>query len=239
MAQRMLPRLLSGWHVATRRQAEEMVSAGRVTVDGRVVRDVCAWVQETARIAVVGAIVGPSAGGPAWIALNKPRNVVTTTDAPEGRQTVMDLLPERAPGLAPVGRLDRDSGGILLLTNDHAAASRLLDPASHVAKTYRVKVAGHPTPETLDRLRREPVIDKGETLGPIEVKLESEGPRTAWLEVVLHEGKNRQIRRQLAAVGHEVEVLIRTAFGPIPLGDLAIGASRPLSQPEILSLKGR
>jgi 23S rRNA pseudouridine2605 synthase len=236
VAQKMLPRLLSAWHVASRRQAEELVAAGRVTVDGRVVRDVTAWVSERARIAVDGTLVGPSAGGPVWIALNKPRGVVTTTNDPEGRRTVMDLLSDPPPGLAPVGRLDMDSAGLLLLTNDHAKAAVLLDPASHVAKTYRVKVEGHPASDTLARLGREAIVDRDETLGPIEVRLVSEGPKSAWLEVVLREGKNRQIRRQLAAVGHEVQVLVRTAFGPIALGDLAPGASRRLTAAEIASL---
>jgi 23S rRNA pseudouridine2605 synthase len=139
-----------------------------------------------------------------------------------------------APGLAPVGRLDLDSAGLLLLTNDHALAAALLDPATHVEKVYRVKVKGVPSEATLSRLTSERVVDG---LAPIDVRLVSENPGSAWLRVALSEGKNRQIRRQLAAVGHDVEVLIRVAFGPIALGTLAPGGIRPLEPDEVRALR--
>lgn len=233
---RMLPRLLSGWNVASRKEAEAMVAAGRVRVNGRVIRDVCASFPETARVEVDGAPVGPRPSF-TWLALNKPRGVVTTTSDPEGRRTVLDLVPPE-PRLAPVGRLDLDSAGLLLLTDEHAVAARLLDPASHVRKVYRVKIEGRPTPEALEALRGPATLD-GEVLGAMDVAVLQENPRSTWVRVVLSEGRNRQIRRRMDAAGHPVEVLVREAFGPITLGDLAPGQHRPLTAAEVRALRDR
>lgn len=236
---RLLPRLLSRWGVASRKEAEALVFGGRVAVDGRVVRDVLAWVEEDrAAVTVDGVRVGPAAGGPVWLALNKPRGVVTTTSDPEGRRTVMDLLPTRPPGLAPVGRLDLDTGGLLLLSSDHELAAAVLAPETHVTKTYRVKVRGHPDDTTLETLRTTTQREDDLVLGPFDVvDVVERNTRSVWLTVTLHEGKNRQIRRRLDAVGHPVEVLVRTAFGPVLLGDLAPGASRPLTAGEVAALR--
>jgi 23S rRNA pseudouridine2605 synthase len=216
------------------------VKAGRVTVNGAAVRDVARMVDpDRDRIAVDGAQVrAPAPASYAYHVLNKPRGVVTTTSDPEGRPTVMDALPDRsAAGLAPVGRLDRDSAGLILLTNDHALAARLLDPATHVRKVYRVKVRGRVTPETVERLRTETVEADGMRFEPVRAEIESVGPRSTWLRLTLEEGKNRQIRRQCAAFGHEVEIIVRMKFGPIELGALKPGASRPLTPSEIESLR--
>jgi 23S rRNA pseudouridine2605 synthase len=236
-----LERLLSKWKVASRTEAQGLVRAGRVTVGGRIVRDPRAWVTPGKdALALDGRPLGPpepSAGG-VFLALNKPRGVVTTTRDPEGRATVMDLVAARAaPGLAPVGRLDKASAGLLLLTDDHDLAARLLDPRSHVAKTYRVKVKGHLAEDALDALRRDTLEEDGLVLGPMQVKVESMGPRSTWLEVTLREGKNRQIRRRLEALGHAVEVLVRTRFGPLALDDLAPAAARLLTPAEIAALR--
>jgi 23S rRNA pseudouridine2605 synthase len=233
----MLPRLLSKWRVASRRQAEELVHAGRVRVDGRVVRDVTALVDERATVEVDGRRVGASTAGPTWIALHKPRGVVTTTSDPEGRRTVMDLVERKIPGLAPVGRLDLDSAGLLLLTDDAATAALLLAPERHVAKTYRVKVRGHPGDDVLGRLRTDTLVDDGLVLGPLAVDVAERTEKATWLVVRLREGKNRQIRRRLAHEGHEVLTLIRTAFGPIALGDLRPGAFRELTADEVDALR--
>jgi len=232
----MLPRLLSRWNVASRKQAEQLVHDGRVTVEGRVVRNVLAEVDERARITVDGEVVGP-APELAWLALNKPRGVITTTHDPEGRRTVLDLVGSTLRGLSPVGRLDLDSGGLLLLTNDHALAAALLDPATHVTKVYRVKVRGNVEDAVLDRLGRETLEVDGLVLGPIQATVSARGPSSTWLDVTLAEGKNRQIRRQLGYYGHEVLVLVRTAFGPIALGGLAAGASRRLTAAEVADLR--
>ncbi|MEW6741356.1 MAG: pseudouridine synthase [Planctomycetota bacterium] len=237
----LLPRLLSKWHVAPRKRAEEMVRAGRVTVNGIVRRDVLFAVHpERDRVAVDGRAAG--SGGEreyAYFMLNKPRGVITSTRDPRGRVTVMDLegVP-RMEGLAPAGRLDQASAGLLLLTNDHDLASRMLDPQGHVPKRYRVKVRGRVGAHTLERLRREAVESEGLRLEPLEADIESVGPNSTWLRMTLRQGKNRQIRRQLAAFGHEVLTLVRTGFGPLELGELPPGGVRSLSREEVAALRG-
>lgn len=238
MGRRMLPRLLSRWNVASRKAAEQLVHDGRVTVDGKVVRDVLAEVDEDrARITVDGAPVGPRTAPPTWWLLHKPEGVVTTTRDPEGRRTVLDLLTDPPPGLAPVGRLDRDSTGALLLTNDHARAATLLDPAHHVEKVYRVTVDGVPDAATLHALATTPVVIDGLRLGPMAVAVVEAVAGGAVVEVRLAEGKNRQIRRRMDHAGHPVRALHRVAFGPIALGDLAVGAWRPLTAAELAALQ--
>jgi 23S rRNA pseudouridine2605 synthase len=235
-----LERLLSKWRVASRAAAGRLVRAGRVTVGGRVVTDPRRRVVPGRdALALDGAdLAAPAAAAFTHLVLNKPRGTVTTTRDPEGRPTVMDLVgAATAPGLAPVGRLDRASAGLLLLTNDHVLADRLLDPRTHVAKAYRVKVRGHVAADALDSLRTDTLEEDGLALGPMQVEVESVGPRSTWLAVTLREGKNRQIRRRLEALGHDVEVLVRTRFGPLALGDLAPGAFRTLSRAEVAALR--
>jgi 23S rRNA pseudouridine2605 synthase len=234
----MLPRLLSRWGLASRREAEEWVSAGRVQVDDRVVRDVLRVVRGTERILVDGRLVGPRATTPRWLALNKPRGVVTTTRDEAGRRTVMDLLGTGgSPSLAPVGRLDRASAGLLLLSDDHVLAARLLSPEGHVQKRYRVKVRGEVGDVVLGHLREDVVLEDGLRMEPLDVVIERVTERGAWLVIHLREGKNRQIRRQLARQGLAVEVLLRLSFGPIELGDLPPGAWRELTPSEVAALR--
>ena len=241
MGRRMLPRLLSRWNVAPRRAAEQLVFDGRVAVDGRVVRDVLREVDEDlARITVDGQPVGPRAEPPTWWLLHKPVGVVTTTRDPEGRRTVLDLVAAAGPvpaGLAPVGRLDRDSSGALLLTNEHALAAALLDPQTHVEKRYVVTVRGAPSPDVLARIATTAVEVDGLVLGPMVCADVAEAPGGRRLEVRLSEGKNRQIRRRLAAEGHPVASLHRVDFGPVTLGELPAGAFRGLDAAEIAALR--
>ena len=232
----LLPRYLSRAGVASRKQAEQAVFDGRVTVNGRVVRDVLATVSPGRdRVALDGAMVEEKSSF-TWLAMNKPRGVLTTTSDPEGRPTVMGLLKTPPPGLAPVGRLDQDSGGLLLLTDEHALAAALLAPETHVLKVYRVKVRGQPSAEALARLGTETVEIEGLRLGPLQLEVDSTTSTSSWLTVRLAEGKNRQIRRRLEAEGHPVLVLVRTGFGPIALGDLPPGQVRALSPNERASL---
>jgi 23S rRNA pseudouridine2605 synthase len=235
-----IERLLSKWRVCSRAETRRRTAEGRVRVNGVVERDARTVVDPGRDVVEVdGRPVAAPAAGMAWFAMNKPRGVVATTSDPEGRATVMGLLPADAPaGTAPVGRLDRASAGLLLLSNDHVLADRLLDPRRHVVKRYRVKVKGRLDAEALRRLREDTVEDEGLVLGPMGVEVESEGPKSVWLAVALREGKNRQIRRRVEEVGAEVEVLVRTAFGPISLGDLPPGAVRPLSEAEVEALRG-
>ena len=236
-----LVRYLSRCNAATRTEARRLVLAGRVRVNGRVCTDGARRVDGTRdQVDLDGRAVRlPRPDRDlVWFMLNKPRGVVTTTSDPEGRQTVLDLVPRpHARGLAPVGRLDKASAGLLLLTNDSVLAARLLDPARHVLKSYRVKVRGHPAAETLRRWRRDSLEVAGLVLGPMDVTVEKEGPASTWLRVRLAEGKNRQIRRRCEAEGHAVQILVRVAFGPLDLGELAPGVARRLTRTEIASLR--
>ena len=169
-----------------------------------------------------------------WM-LNKPRGVVTSASDEKGRETVYDYLAERGKWLAPVGRLDKASEGLLLLTNDSEWAARVLDPAAHIAKTYHVQIAAL-ADDALLRSLRSGVSDRGDFLRVDQVRELRRGERNSWLEIVLSEGKNRQIRRMLGALGIEVLRLVRVAIGGLALGDLAKGSSRKLRPEEKAAL---
>jgi len=227
-----LARVLSKLGVCSRTQAQALVVAGRVRVDGRVVRDPEAPTDaRRARVTVDDAAVG--AAEKVYLMLNKPRGLVTTASDEHGRDTVYALLREVSlPWLAPVGRLDKASEGLLLLTNDSAWAARLTDPAAHVDKTYHVQIDALPGAALLQRLQAG-IDDGGERLSAKSVRELRRGEKNAWLEVVLDEGRNRQIRRLLAAFDIEVLRLVRVAIGPLALGDLAKGKWRMLSAAEV------
>jgi 23S rRNA pseudouridine2605 synthase len=181
------------------------------------------------KIEVDGQAIG--AAKKAYWMLNKPRGVVTTASDEKGRETVYDYIGERRGWLAPVGRLDKASEGLLLLTNDSEWAARVLDPAGHVAKTYDVQIAALADEALLDRLRSG-VRDGGNLLRVQRVRELRRGERNSWLEIVLHEGKNRHIRRMLKTLGVEVLRLVRVAIGGLTLGDLAKGSCRELTEQE-------
>ena len=233
-----LARALSKLGVCSRTQAERLIREGRVRVAGQVVTDPTHRVTpERAALEVDGTPVGQATR--VYLALNKPRGVVTTRDDPQGRRTVHDVLDDATlPFVGPVGRLDQASEGLLLLTNDTRWAARLTDPASHVDKTYHVQVGGLPDAARLARLQagvRDP--ETGEPLAAKRIALLRTGSRSShWLEVVLDEGRNRQIRRLLAAEGLETMRLVRVAIGPLALGTLAKGAWRHLTTDEVRAL---
>ena len=226
-----LARVLSKLGVCSRTQAQALIRAGRVRVDGRIVLDPEAPTDaQRAGITVDGAAVG--AAGKVYVMLNKPRGYVTTASDEHGRDTVYTLLQGvDLPWLAPVGRLDKASEGLLLFTNDSAWAARLTDPASHLDKIYHVQIDALPDAELLQRLRTGS-DDSGEQLSAKSVRELRRGGKNAWLEIVLDEGRNRQIRRLLAACGIEVLRLVRVAIGPLMLGDLARGKWRVLTAEE-------
>jgi len=227
-----LARVLSKLGVCSRSQAQLLIQSGRVAVNGCLATDPEAPTDaQRDRIAIDGEAV--AAAEKNYLMLNKPRGYVTTARDERGRDTVYTLLPEAtARWLAPVGRLDKASEGLLLFTNDSAWAAHLTDPASHLDKTYHVQIGAQPEPGLLERLQQGIDAD-GERLGVKSVRELRRGDKNAWLEIVLDEGRNRQIRRILAAVDIAVLRLVRIAIGPLALGNLAKGSSRALTRDEI------
>ncbi|MEZ0170957.1 pseudouridine synthase [Microvirga sp. TS319] len=226
-----LPRALSKLGFCSRTQAEALIAEGRVRVDGRIARNPGVRVDPgRARIAVDGQPV--AAERKVYVMLNKPRGLVTTRDDPQERATVYDCLEGLdLPFLTPVGRLDKASEGLLLMTNDTRWAQRVLDPASNVEKTYHVQIDRRLEQAALEPILEGMVLD-GERLVAKGASVLRNGTRNAWLEIVLNEGKNRQIRRLLAAVGAEVVRLVRIDVGGVRLGDLARGSVRHLTADE-------
>ncbi len=221
-----LARALSKLGYCSRSRAFEIIRAGNVTVNGKVRRDPEFPVSlEHDRIAVGERKVERASN--LYLVLNKPRGIVTTASDEKGRDTVYSLLPEELPWVAPVGRLDKASEGLLLLTNDSEWAARITDPRSHLPKTYHVQVTGQPEASLLSRLESGIRAD-GELLHARKALLLRTGAKNCWLEIVLDEGRNRQIRRMLASLQVEVLRLVRVAIGPLLLGDLAKGDCREL-----------
>ncbi len=233
-----LPRALSKLGYCSRTQAEALIAEGRVSVDGRKISDPSAWIDlERAAIAVDGAII--AAEMKLYLMLNKPRGLVTTRHDPEGRPTVYECLKGfDGPHLSPVGRLDKASEGLLLFTNDTVLAQALLDPVSHIAKTYHVQVNRIMDDELLARMTAG-IVEDGELLTATCARLLRSGDRNAWIEVELREGKNRQIRRMLEALDIECLRLVRVAIGTLPLADLAKGAVRELTEAEVRQLRAQ
>jgi 23S rRNA pseudouridine2605 synthase len=232
-----LARVLSRMGVCSRSEAVRRIESGRVRVNGRLVRDPEMPADAaTDRIEMDGERL--LARKRVCVAVNKPRGLVVSTSDERGRDTVYALLRDAdLPWLAPVGRLDKASEGLLLMSNDPAWSARLTDPAAHVAKIYRVQVRGLPNQVTLERLRTG-VMDRGERLSAQSVRVVGGGEKNAWLEIVLVEGRNRQIRRMLAVGGYDVLRLIRIAIGSFELGDLPRGGWRALTEAEIGALSG-
>jgi 23S rRNA pseudouridine2605 synthase len=235
-----VPRALSKLGFCSRTQGERLVEAGKVRVNGAVVRQSSLRVRpEQDLIEVDGAPVSRAAR--VYLMLNKPRGLVTTMDDPQGRETIYECLAGASlPFVAPVGRLDKASEGLLLLTNDSRWSSRLLDPKAHVDKVYHVQVRGSALDSVMQRVAAGVVErETGELLEVKAISLLRTGSRSgAWFEVVLDEGKNRQLRRIFAEVGVEVLRVVRVAIGPIELGDLAKGAWRTLDPDEVRRLGG-
>jgi len=230
-----LARVICKLGVCSRSQAERAVREGRVAVDGQIVRDPERPADAgRQRITLDGAEVGAVAR--VYVAFNKPRGIVVTASDERGRSTVYDALADAGlPWLGPVGRLDKASEGLLLLSNDSVWAAGLTEPDRHVDKTYHVQIDRVPDAALLGRLSQG-VTDQGEPLRAKQVAMLRHGEKNAWLEIVLDEGRNRHIRRLLAAHGIGVLRLLRVAIGPLTLGDLPKGQWRHLSDAEVAAL---
>jgi 23S rRNA pseudouridine2605 synthase len=208
--------------VASRREAERMIDAGRVRVNGRVLTSPALNVTQRDKILVDGKPLAEAGPARLW-RYNKPSGLVTTARDEQGRATVFDRLPPELPRVMPVGRLDLTSEGLLLLTNDGELKRRLELPSTGWLRKYRVRVHGVPTDAMIAPLIRGLTID-GERFQPMTVTIDRQKGANAWLTIGLREGRNREIRRAVEAVGLEVNRLIRISYGPFQLGDMATGA---------------
>ncbi len=230
-----LARALSKLGFCSRSRASELIRAGRVRLNRQVQRDPEAPVRvERDRVEVDGVAVG--AAEKIYLMLNKPRGVVTTAADEKGRETVYEFLDGKLPWVAPVGRLDKASEGLLLLTNDSEWAARITAPETRLEKSYHVQVRGAVDASLLESMVKGIRASAGELLRAKRVQVLREGERNMWLLVVLDEGKNRQIRRMLEQKGIEALRLIRVAIGPLELGELKKGATRALTANEKLAL---
>jgi len=230
-----LNKVLAHAGVGSRRHCDELIAAGRVTVDGQAVRELGSQVDPGGQTVCVDRKPVRAERAVYWL-VNKPRGYLCTNYDPHGRPLAIDLVPHVPQRVYTVGRLDEDSEGLLLLTNDGELAHRLMHPRFGVEKTYLVQVAGKPSREELHRLLEGVWLSDGHVRARRVKRLKSQGEST-WLEIVLSEGKNREIRRMLARLGHKVMRLRRTAIGPIRLDRLAAGKSRPLRFADIERLR--
>ncbi len=234
MAEQRLQKFLSQAGVASRRKAEELIVAGRVRVNGAPARELGTKVDPTRDVVEVdGARV--EVAGTQWLAVHKPRGYVTTRQDPEGRPTVYELVPAEYRGLFYVGRLDYDSEGLVLLTNDGETANRLMHPRYGTERVYEVEVAGQVSPAALRELRAGVELEDGRARAEAVARLKAP-PGRSRVRLTLLEGRNREVRRLFRAVGHTVERLVRVSYGPVRLGGLAPGKWRKLTGNEMLAL---
>jgi len=234
-----LQKILAEAGIASRRKAEEMIREGRVTVNGKVAEIGMKADPEVDYIKVDGRLIsGPGLRGPksVYLIFNKPRGVVTTLFDPEGRPTVKDFLKGVKYRVYPVGRLDYDSEGMLLLTNDGDFANAILHPSRMIPKTYLVKVKGIIENDDIEKLRRGVRLEDGMTM-PANVKIVRRLDNNSWLEITIYEGRKRQVRRMLERVGHPVIRLKRIGIDGLRLGDLKSGKFRYLTPEELRMIK--
>jgi 23S rRNA pseudouridine2605 synthase len=216
-----IAKVLARAGIASRREAERMIEAGRIAVNGKTLDSPALNVTATDRITVDGQPLAEPDQPRLWL-YHKPSGLVTTAKDEKGRETVFDKLPSDLPRVMPVGRLDLNSEGLLLLTNDGGIKRRLELPATGWLRKYRVRVKGAPTDEMLQPLRAGITVD-GEAFQPMEVTLDRQQGANAWLTIGIREGKNREIRRAMTAIGLTVNRLIRVGYGPFRLGELKPG----------------
>lgn len=227
-----LHKLLAASGIASRRKCEALMLAGEVVVDGEVVTRLGTKVDPTRAVIRVGGARLPPASPHVYLVLNKPRGIVSTMSDPQGRRTLGDLVADRPERLFHVGRLDTDTSGLIVLTNDGDFAQRLAHPSYEVDKTYVAEVDGEVTKATLRALRDGVTLEDG-PVTVSKVRVVQEGKGKSIVELVIHEGRNRIVRRLLDHVGHPVKRLTRTQIGPVRLDRLSEGALRELTREEL------
>lgn len=231
-----LDRVISKAGLGSRTEARSWIGAGRVRVNGKLIQTPDHWVDlERDRVTLDGKPV--RGGEKVYILLYKPKGYITTYKDPEGRPTVYDLLSDVGQFVVPVGRLDQDTSGLLILTNDTQFAERVTNPAYKIAKTYLVKASTRLSDEQLESLRKGVELSDGMTQ-PAEVKRVRDSGKYSFIELTIREGRNRQVRRMLEAAGSKVLKLVRTAIGPLQIGDLEIGKFRALTSAEVKRIGG-
>ena len=238
--QQRLQKLIASAGIASRRHAEELITAGQVSVNGKVIKELGAKADpDSDHIKVKGRLINPllSRQKPIYVLLNKPRGYLTSMSDPEGRPLVIDLIPTTLGRLHPVGRLDFNTEGLLLLTNDGDFTRHITAAKNRIPKVYKAKVKGMPPDKAVERLRRGIAIGDERT-ARAEVRMLRESKTNAWFEVILHEGRNQQVRRMFDAIGHSVVKLIRTRIGNLEEKNLKPGQWRKLSEREVKTLKG-
>jgi len=237
--QQRLQKLIAAAGIASRRHGEELIAAGEVTVNGKIVSALGAKADpETDHIKVRGRLINPllQKHEHVYILLNKPKGYLSSMADPEGRPLVTDLIPSRLGRLHPVGRLDFNTEGLLLLTNDGEFTNLITSARNRIAKVYEVKVKGVPPEGAIDRLRRGIAIGKGERTAPAVVRKLREIKANSWFELTLHEGRNQQIRRMFDSIGHSVVKLRRTRVGTLDDKGLPLGKWRRLKEIEVKRL---
>jgi len=227
-----LDRVLSRYGLSSRTFACESILAGRVKVNGSTVRDPGRWVRPSEDSIHLDGIRLRQACK-VYLLFYKPKGVVTSHGDPGGRKTIYDCLGQEVPWVSPVGRLDKDTSGLILLTNDTDFANRIADPESETPKTYMVKVNALVNEEVLTKLAAGLQMKRGDWAKPESVRRLEDRGKYSWLEIVLTEGKNREVRRMLEAVGLKALKLVRTRIGPCTLAGLQVGQWRPLRRSEI------
>lgn len=231
-----LDRVLSKAGIGSRTETREWIAAGRIEVNGKQAQSAEQWIDLDRD--VVSLDGKPIEGAPKkYVLLYKPKGYLTTYKDPDGRPTVYDLIQGLPEYMVPVGRLDLDTSGLLILTNDTQFAERVMNPDHKVSKTYLVKASGRLSEEQMERLRQGVELEDGVTR-PAEVRQVRQDEGKTVLELVLTEGRNRQVRRMIEAVGSRVRKLVRTAIGPVTIGKLEIGKYRPLEREEVNALAG-
>lgn len=221
--------------IASRRRADQLISYGKVRINGKVVRELGTLVLPGDKVDVSGTPIKP-VEETVYLVVHKPTGVMTTMRDPQRRRTIVELLPKKMPRIVPVGRLDYDTAGVLLMTNDGELANKLLHPRYGVDKTYRATIAGRLTPEDVQALH-DGVVTKTYKASGAKVRVVSVRSGYSVVDITIHEGRNRQVRDMFEALGHPVQTLVRMRFGPISLGDLGVGRTRAVTPKELAALK--